>query len=68
MKKRLNKFILNTFAVRFLQNRFGSLVLVLCLTLFFQVGCHSPSEYRHEADNAATEIIQKKMQIIVISR
>ena len=62
MKTRLNKFVLKTSAVTVLQSRFGSLVLVLCLTLFFQVGCQSPRQYRLEADKVAIEIIQKKMQ------
>ena len=64
MKTRLNKFILKTLASRVLQSRFGVLVVALCLTLFFQVGCQSPTEYRLEADSVASKIIQKKMQAI----
>ena len=64
MKTRLNKFVLKPPEARVLQSRFGSLVVVLCLMLFFQVGCQSPTEYRLEADKVAGEIIQKKMQAI----
>jgi len=64
MKTRLNKFVLKTLAARVLQNRLSALVVVLCLTLFAQVGCQSPHQYRLEADKVASEIIQKKMQAI----
>ena len=40
------------------------LVVALCLTLFFQAGCQSPTEYRLEADKVASKIIQKKLQAI----
>ena len=64
MKTRLNKIVLKTLSVRVLQNRSYTLVLVLCLTLFGQVGCQSPHQHRLEADKVASEIIQKKMQAI----
>ena len=64
MKSRLNKLVLKTLAVRVLRNRLSALVVTLCLTLFAQVGCQSPHQYRLEADKAASEIIQKKMQAI----
>lgn len=64
MKTRLNKFVHKPFAARVMQSRFSVLVAVLCLTLFVQVGCQSPTEYRLEADKVASEIIQKKMQAI----
>jgi len=64
MKIRLNKFVLKPLAVRVLQNRLSVLVVVLCLTLFFQAGCQSPTEYRLEADKAVSGIVQKKMQAV----
>ena len=64
MKTKLNKFVLKPLVAKILQSRFAALVVALCLTLFFQVGCQSPTEYRLEADKVASEIIQKKMQAI----
>ena len=64
MKTGLNKFVLKPPEAGVLQSRFGSLVVVLCLMLFFQVGCQSPTEYRLGADKAAGGIIQKKLQSI----
>ncbi len=64
MKTRLNKFVLKPLVARVLQSRFGALAVSLCLTLFAQVGCQSPTEYRLEADKVASDIIRKKMQAI----
>lgn len=64
MKTRLNKFVLKTLALRVLQNRLSALVVILSLTLFAQIGCRSPHQYRLEADKVASGIIQKKMQAI----
>jgi outer membrane protein TolC len=64
MKTRLNKFVLKILAARVLQGRLSALIVALCLTLFLQVGCQSPHQYRVEADKAASGIIQKKLQAI----
>ena len=40
----------------------GLLVFSLCMILFTQMGCQSPSEYRLEADKVAGEIIQEKIK------
>ena len=62
MKTRLNKFVFKSLVARVLRGRLSTLVVLSCLTLFAQVGCQSPDEHRLEADKAASEIIQKKMQ------
>lgn len=64
MKTRLRKLVLKKLTVSFPQGRFTAIVLTLCLILLIQAGCQSPSEYRHEADEVANEIIRKKMQAI----
>jgi len=64
MIKRLERLVLKTVLLTGLQGGFSAPGAILCLTLFFQAGCQSPAEYRLEADEAASEIIQEKMQAI----
>ncbi|MBN2456193.1 MAG: TolC family protein [Sedimentisphaerales bacterium] len=64
MKTGLNKFVLKTLTATVSQSRLAALVVVLCVTLFSQIGCQSPSEYRLEADKVAGEIIKQKMQAV----
>ncbi len=40
----------------------GILIFGLCLVLFFQAGCKSPSDYREGADKVAAEIIAEKQK------
>ena len=43
-----------------LTSKYFVLVCFLCLTLFAEIGCQSPSQHRLKADNVAEAIIQEK--------
>ena len=65
MKTRLNKRVVAIhtkiiFAGEMRRSKFFALFCSLCLTLFAEMGCQSPSEYRLKADKAAEGIIQEK--------
>ena len=43
-----------------IRNRSFTLFCLLCLTLFAEMGCQSPSAYRRKADKVAEDIIREK--------
>jgi outer membrane protein TolC len=64
MKTSWYKMVLKAIAAKAMQDSRGAQFLILLLVLFAQMGCQSPSEYRQEADEIASETVREKMQAV----